>query len=98
MDLRRSSTTFTQHIAVELNGESGQMLWIPEGFGHAFLALSDVVGFSYKITDYYCPNGERTIVWNDASLGIPWPIGAENAIVSEKDLRGATLGEAEVYA
>jgi len=69
-----------------------------EGFGHAFLALTDVVGFAYKVTDYYCPAGERTIVWNDADLGIPWPVSSENAIVSEKDLKGTPLREAEVFA
>ena len=61
VDLRRSSPTFAKHVAVELTGENGQMLWIPEGFGHAFLALTDDVGFAYKVTDYYCPAGERTI-------------------------------------
>jgi dTDP-4-dehydrorhamnose 3,5-epimerase len=98
VDLRRSSPTFAKHIAVELTGENGEMLWIPEGFGHAFLALTDVVGFAYKVTDYYCPAGERTIVWNDADLGIPWPVISENAIVSGKDLKGAPLREAEVFA
>jgi dTDP-4-dehydrorhamnose 3,5-epimerase len=98
VDLRRSSPTFAKHIAVELTGENGEMLWIPEGFGHAFLALTDVVGFAYKVTDYYCPAGERTIVWNDADLGIPWPVNSEKAIFSEKDRNGAHLREAEVFA
>jgi len=98
VDLRRSSLTFAKHVAVELTGENGQMLWIPEGFGHAFLALSDVVGFAYKVTNYYCPAGERTIVWNDPDLGISWPIGPEDAVVSEKDRKGATLSAAEVFA
>jgi dTDP-4-dehydrorhamnose 3,5-epimerase len=98
VDLRRSSPTFAKHVAVELTGENGWMLWIPEGFGHAFLALSDVVGFTYKVTDSYYPAGERTIVWNDADLEIPWPVGPENAIVSEKDRKGLTLLEAEVFA
>jgi dTDP-4-dehydrorhamnose 3,5-epimerase len=98
VDLRRSSHTFAKHVAVELTEENGQMLWIPEGLGHAFLALTDEVGFAYKVTDYYCPAGERTIVWNDADLGIPWPVSRENAIVSEKDLKGAPLHDAEVFA
>jgi dTDP-4-dehydrorhamnose 3,5-epimerase len=98
VDLRRSSPTFARHIAVELTGENGEILWIPEGFGHAFLALTDVVGFAYKVTDYYCPAGEQTIVWNDADLGIPWPVSSESAIVSKKDLKGAPLREAEVFA
>ena len=74
------------------------MLWIPEGFGHAFLVLSDVAGFAYKVTDYYSPAGERTILWNDPELGIEWPIAAGDAIVSEKDAKGKLLRDAEVFA
>jgi dTDP-4-dehydrorhamnose 3,5-epimerase len=98
VDLRRSSPSFARHVAVELTGENGQMLWIPEGFGHAFLSLTDVVGFAYKVTDYYSPAGERTIVWNDPDLAIPWPIAPECAILSGKDRQAATLREAEVFA
>jgi dTDP-4-dehydrorhamnose 3,5-epimerase len=98
VDLRRSSPTFGQHVAVELSGENGRMLWIPEGFGHAFLVLSDAAGFAYKVTDYYSPAGERTIVWNDPELAINWPIAAAEAIVSEKDGKGARLRDAEVFA
>jgi dTDP-4-dehydrorhamnose 3,5-epimerase len=97
VDLRRSSPGFGKHVAVELTGENGRMLWIPEGFGHAFLVLSDEAGFAYKVTDYYSPAGERTVRWNDAELGIRWPVEAADAIVSEKDGRGATLREAEVF-
>ncbi len=98
VDLRRRSPSFGKHVAVELTGESGQMLWIPEGFGHAFLALTESVGFAYKVTDYYCPAGERTIVWNDPDLAILWPVTAEQAIVSDKDRAGALLRDAEVFA
>ncbi len=98
VDLRRSSSHFGKHFAVELSGENGLMLWIPEGFGHAFLVLSDVAGFAYKTTDYFCPEGERTIVWNDPELGIPWPVDPEDAVVSEKDQKGSSLREAEVFA
>lgn len=97
VDLRRASPTFAKHVAVELTGENGQMLWIPEGFGHAFLALTDDVGFAYKVTDYYCPAGERTILWNDPDLGIPWSLDKQDAIVSAKDSKGAILREAEVF-
>ncbi len=97
VDLRRSSPAFGKHTAVELSGENGKMLWIPEGFGHAFLVLSAVAGFAYKLTDYYSPAGERTIVWNDPDLAIPWPVKAEKAIVSEKDLKGAKFRDAEVF-
>lgn len=98
IDLRRNSPCFGKHLAVELNEENGRMLWIPEGFGHAFLVLSERAGFAYKVTDYYNPKGERTIVWNDPQLAIPWPVKAEEAIVSEKDSQGATLETAEVFA
>ena len=98
VDLRRSSATFGQHIAVELTGENGTMLWIPEGFGHAFLALTDSVGFAYKVTDYYSSQGERTIRWNDPGIGIQWPVSAAEVIVSEKDDRGAALRDAEVFS
>ena len=97
VDLRRSSQNFGAHFAAELSAESGQMLYIPAGFGHGFIALTENVGLAYKVTDYYNPSGERTIVWNDPDLGIPWPISAEGAIVSEKDRKGCRLGEAEVF-
>jgi dTDP-4-dehydrorhamnose 3,5-epimerase len=97
VDLRRGSATFAKHVAIELNGESGEMLWIPAGFGHGFLALTDVVGFAYKVTDYYSPQGERTILWNDPELAIPWPVAPESAIVSDKDRAGLVLREAEVF-
>lgn len=98
VDLRRSSPAFGQHVAVELSGQNGRMLWIPVGFGHAFAVLGDSAGFAYKVTDYYSPAGERTIVWNDPDLAIPWPLSAAEAVVSEKDSKGARLRDAEVFA
>ncbi|MGH9605066.1 MAG: dTDP-4-dehydrorhamnose 3,5-epimerase [Terracidiphilus sp.] len=98
VDLRRSSPTFGRHVAAELTGENGQMLWIPEGFGHGFAVLSEVAGFAYKVTDYYSPASERTIVWNDPDLRIAWPSREQDAIVSEKDRGGVTLREAELFA
>ena len=98
VDLRRNSPNFSRHIGVELNAESGDMLWIPPGFGHAFLALSDKVGFAYKVTDYYSPAAERTIRFDDPDLAIAWPIDAEQAIVSAKDRAGAALRDAEVFS
>ena len=98
VDLRRSSPAFGRHVAVELSGENGCMLWIPEGFGHAFLVLSEVAGFAYKVTDYYAPGGDRTICWNDPDLAIPWPVDAGGPIVSDKDRSGASLKNAEVFA
>ena len=98
IDLRRSSQHFGRHMAVELNGDDGRMLWIPPGFGHAFLVLSEVAGFAYKVTDYYSPAGERTILWSDPAIGISWPVGAGVAIISGKDGKGALLRQAEVFA
>jgi dTDP-4-dehydrorhamnose 3,5-epimerase len=97
VDLRRGSPWFGRHVAVELTGENAEMLWIPPGFGHAFLALSDKVGFAYKVTDYYSPAGERTIVWNDPQLAIPWPVASADVLVSEKDSQGMMLARAEVF-
>lgn len=98
VDLRRSSPNFGRHVAVELTAERGEMLWIPEGFGHGFLALAEETVFTYKVTDYYAPAGERTILWNDSDLDIPWPIDPAHAIVSGKDAQGARLRDAEVFA
>ncbi len=98
VDLRRSSPAFGRHVAVELTEERGEMLWIPAGFGHAFLALSENVGFAYKVTDYYSPQAERTVLWNDPALAIAWPISAQEAVVSDKDQKGQTLRTAEVFA
>jgi dTDP-4-dehydrorhamnose 3,5-epimerase len=97
VDLRKSSPSFGRHVAVELSGCSGKMLWIPQGFGHAFLVLSETAGFAYKVTDYYSSAGERTIAWNDPDLAIPWPIKAEDAIVSAKDRAGSLLHDAELF-
>lgn len=97
VDLRRSSPTFGRHVAVELSGENGAMLWIPVGFGHAFLALTESVGFAYKVTDYYSAAGERAILWDDPDLAIAWPVDSADVIVSAKDNRGSRLRDAEVF-
>jgi dTDP-4-dehydrorhamnose 3,5-epimerase len=98
VDLRRNSATFGKHVGVELSGENAQMLWIPVGFGHGFAVLSEEAGFAYKVTNDYSPAGERTIVWNDTELAIPWPVKTETAIVSEKDQRGAAFNDADLFA
>ena len=98
VDLRRASPCFGKHVAVELSEDNGRMLWIPEGFGHGFLVLTETAGFAYKVTDFYNPTGERTIVWNDLDLAIEWPVKLEEAIVSDKDTKGATFQTAEVFA
>jgi dTDP-4-dehydrorhamnose 3,5-epimerase len=97
VDLRRSSAAFGRHVAVELTAESGEMLYIPEGFGHGFLALTENVGLTYKVTDYYCGPGERSILWSDPALGIHWPIEPEDAILSDKDRDGVLLRDAKVF-
>jgi dTDP-4-dehydrorhamnose 3,5-epimerase len=96
VDLRRSSPTFAQHIAVELTGDNAEMLWIPEGFAHGFLVLSEQAGFAYKVTQPYLPSAERTVLWNDPDLGIPWPV-TENLIISSKDAQGAPIRTAELF-
>ena len=98
VDLRKSSPHFGRHVAVELSGKSGEMLWIPAGFGHGFLVLTETAGFAYKVTDYYSPTGERTISWNDPDLAIPWPVSAAELIISDKDRQGVKLRDAEVFA
>lgn len=98
VDLRRSSPTFGRHVAVELTAEKGEMLWIPVGFGHGFVVLTDEAGFAYKVTDYYSAAGERTILWNDPDLAIAWPVDASRAIVSGKDAQGTSFRNAEVFA
>jgi dTDP-4-dehydrorhamnose 3,5-epimerase len=97
VDLRKSSATLGKYVALELSSETGEMLYIPAGFGHAFLALTDSVGFAYKVTDYYSSSGERTIAWNDPVIAIPWPVSASEIIVSGKDQKGERLLNAELF-
>jgi len=97
VDLRRSSPTFGRHTTVELSGESSRMVWIPEGFGHGFAALTDTVALSYKVTEYYSPQAERCIRWNDPELGIDWRVAPQDAIVSAKDRIGVPFRQAEVF-
>ncbi len=98
VDLRRSSPNFGRHIGITLRAEEGRMLWIPPGFAHGFVALTPEAGFSYKVSDYYLAADERTVLWNDSDLAIPWPISAMDAILSEKDRAGCRLAAAETYA
>jgi len=96
IDLRRSSPFFGKHVSVVLS-ERRNMLWIPPGFAHGFQALGDNVCFEYKVTDYYAPEHERTILWNDCDLGIAWPLIDGDLVVSEKDRQGVPFREAEVF-
>lgn len=97
VDLRRSSPTFGKWVGYELSGDNKRMLWVPPGFAHGFLTLSDNVDFIYKCTDFYAPDDERCIVWNDADLGIEWPLGDIEPHLSAKDRAGAPFALAETY-
>lgn len=97
VDIRRSSSTFGQWVGVELSAENHRQLWVPEGFAHGFLVLSEIADFLYKTTDYYAPSYERSIVWNDERLGVRWPLGSEAPMLSDKDRQGKVLSEAEVF-
>lgn len=96
VDLRRSSATFGQWVGAHLSAENKHQLWVPEGFAHGFLVLSETAEFLYKTTDYYAPEHERCILWSDASLQVRWPDG-ERPILSEKDAHGRLFSEAEAY-
>jgi dTDP-4-dehydrorhamnose 3,5-epimerase len=90
VDIRKSSPTFGQWVSAILSAENKQQLWIPEGFAHGFLTLSETAEFLYKTTDYYAPEMERCIVWDDEDLGIDWPLD-EQPSLSVKDTKGSYL-------
>ena len=97
VDVRRSSPTFGRWAATELSEENQRQFWVPPGFAHGFVVLSETADFLYKTTEYYAPEHERCIAWNDPAIGIEWPAGLEPRL-SEKDGRGLALGAAEVFA
>lgn len=97
VDIRRSSATFGQHVGVELSADNKRMLWVPEGFAHGFVVLSDTAEFLYKTTDYWAPEFERSIAWNDPAIGIQWPIQGQPSL-SAKDQQAKALAEAEHFA
>lgn len=98
VDLRRSSSTFGRWVAATLSAQNRDQLWVPPGFAHGFYVLSDWAEVIYKASDYYAPQWERSLLWNDPALGIHWPLleGAPPTL-SEKDRRGSPLSAAEVY-
>ncbi|WP_017317154.1 dTDP-4-dehydrorhamnose 3,5-epimerase [Mastigocladopsis repens] len=96
VDLRTSSQYFGQWIGIQINAKNKQQVWIPAGFAHGFLVLSEYTEVIYKTTEYYAPEYERTILWNDPDLAIAWPV-AEEPILSNKDRAGKRLKEAEVF-
>jgi dTDP-4-dehydrorhamnose 3,5-epimerase len=97
VDIRRGSPTFGKWIGFYLSAENKRMLWIPPGFAHGFYVTSDVAEFVYKCTDFYAPEHERCIIWNDSNLGIQWPlINGMAPVLSAKDAKGIRLEEAEL--
>jgi len=100
VDLRKSSPRFGNWTGHELSADNKHMLWIPPGFGHAFLVLSETADFLYKATEYYAPEHERCVLWNDPAIGIAWPLGSPPSgepALSAKDQVGRLLKDAEVY-
>ena len=97
VDLRKSSPTFGQHVTVELSAENKRMLWIPEGFAHGFVVLSDTAEFLYKTTDYWHPEHERSLRWDDPALAIDWKLQTAPAL-SGKDAQGKLFRDAEHFA
>jgi dTDP-4-dehydrorhamnose 3,5-epimerase len=97
VDLRRSSPTFGKSVSVILSAENYRQLWVPPGFAHGFLVTSDNAEFLYKTTDYYAPQFERSLLWNDPVLGIEWPLQQE-PLLSVKDKAGIPLATADVFA
>jgi dTDP-4-dehydrorhamnose 3,5-epimerase len=97
VDLRRSSPTFGKFAGIVLSAENKKQLWIPEGFAHGYLVLSEAAEVLYKTTDYYSPEHERCLIWNDPEVGIDWPKDGE-PILSAKDRLGLPLSKAEVFA
>lgn len=97
VDLRRSSSTFGQWVGAELSEENRHSIWVPPGFAHGFLVLGDGADFVYRCTDYYAPEHERTILWNDPEIGIEWPDVGASPVISDKDATGVALKDAETY-
>jgi dTDP-4-dehydrorhamnose 3,5-epimerase len=97
VDLRRSSPTFGRSVSEVLSAENRRMMWVPPGFAHGFLVLSERAEFLYKTTDYYAPEHERTLLWNDPALAIAWPL-AGAPVLKPKDAAGIPLAEAETFS
>jgi dTDP-4-dehydrorhamnose 3,5-epimerase len=97
VDLRKSSKSFGQWVGVVLSGENKKQLWVPEGFAHGFVVLTETAEFLYKTTDYYAPEYERSLLWNDPALGIDWSFKGEPRLAA-KDAAAKLLSEAETFA
>lgn len=97
VDIRKSSLTFGKWVGVTLSAENKKQLWVPEGFAHGFVVLSETAEFLYKTTDYWYPEFERSIIWNDPDLAIAWPIGG-NPVLAKKDAEGYEFKNAECFS
>jgi dTDP-4-dehydrorhamnose 3,5-epimerase len=97
VDIRKSSPTFGQWVGAELSDDNQRQLWVPPGFAHGFVVLSETADFLYKTTDYYAPEHERCIVWNDATLAIDWRFEERRPSLSVKDAQGNALENAELF-
>lgn len=97
VDIRRSSPTFGHWVGVSLSARNQRQMWIPAGFAHGFVVISDSAEFLYKTTDYWAPEHERCIAWNDPAIAIAWPAGLQ-PLLSDKDRQGKLLADAEVFA
>ncbi|NES83471.1 MAG: dTDP-4-dehydrorhamnose 3,5-epimerase [Moorea sp. SIO2B7] len=97
VDIRKSSPTFGQWVGTILSGENKRQLWVPEGFAHGFFVVSEFAEVLYKTTDFYAPQHERSIIWNDPDLAIAWPAGSEPPLLSAKDQAGQSFKQAEVF-
>ncbi len=97
VDLRKSSPDFGRWIGVELSAENKRQLWVPPGFGHAFLVVSELADFLYKTTEYWMSQYDRSIAWNDADLGIDWPLAGAAPVLAPKDSAAPRLRAAEVF-
>lgn len=95
VDIRKNSPTFGKWVGVYLSSENNRQLWVPEGFAHGFYVTSEEAEFVYKCTDYYNPQAEHSILWDDPELGVEWPIKNGNIILSEKDMNGLLFSHAE---
>jgi dTDP-4-dehydrorhamnose 3,5-epimerase len=98
VDLRKSSKYFGHWIGIELSAENKRSVWIPPGFGHGFLVVSEAADFLYKTTEYWMPQHERAILWNDPAIGVDWPLRGGTPLLAAKDQQGARLSDAEVFA
>jgi dTDP-4-dehydrorhamnose 3,5-epimerase len=97
VDIRKGSPTFGKHVAVELTADNHRQLFVPRGFAHGFLVLSDEAVFTYKVDNVYAPQAEASVLFSDDEIGIKWPIAAENMVLSPKDMAAVPFRKAEYF-